>query len=101
MHKQKIDLLRRGFPKTKRWLDWWTMSDVKAMLFPSRRPMLEDLPEGATDGLPDTTNVQESLHRLYYISTQWLDCLQQDFFHVADTGFLGQFGQEVPQGWND
>ncbi|OAV93848.1 hypothetical protein PTTG_27179 [Puccinia triticina 1-1 BBBD Race 1] len=37
-HEQKIDELRRLFPKTKRWLDWWTMVDVEAMLFPSKRP---------------------------------------------------------------
>ncbi|KAH9455700.1 hypothetical protein Pst134EA_033087 [Puccinia striiformis f. sp. tritici] len=65
-HEEKIDELRRRFPKAKRWLDWWTASDVEAMLFPSRRPLLEDSPDG--DGsLPNTTNAQESMHRLYYM----------------------------------
>jgi hypothetical protein len=66
-HKQKIDLIFCRFPKTKLWLDWWTMADVEAMLFPSRRQILEDLPEGKKDGLPDTTNTQESMHQLYYV----------------------------------
>ena len=70
-HKEKIDELRRRFPKAKRWLDWWTMSDVEAMLFPSRRPQLEDTPEDQNRPTK-TTNAQESLHRLYYmISYVW------------------------------
>ena len=65
-HEDKIDELRRRFPKTRRWLDWWTMADVEALLFPSRRAMLEDHPDG-DDGLPSSTNAQESLHRVYYM----------------------------------
>ncbi|POW10915.1 hypothetical protein PSTT_05692 [Puccinia striiformis] len=34
------------------------------MLLPSRRPMPEDSPEGE-DRLPNTTNTQESMHRVY------------------------------------
>ncbi|OAV86589.1 hypothetical protein PTTG_29820 [Puccinia triticina 1-1 BBBD Race 1] len=63
-HKEKIDELRRLFPKTKRWLDWWTMSDIQAMLFPSRWPMLDDHPDGS-NGLPDTTNALESMVELF------------------------------------
>jgi hypothetical protein len=65
-HEEKIDELRRLFPKAKRWLDWWTLSDVESMLFPSRRPLLEDTGD-ADKGLPETTNAQESMHQLYYM----------------------------------
>ncbi|EFP75099.2 uncharacterized protein PGTG_01692 [Puccinia graminis f. sp. tritici CRL 75-36-700-3] len=65
-HEEKIDAIRRRFPKAKRWLDWWTMADVEAMLFPSRRPKLEDAPEDQHRPTK-TTNAQESLHRLYYM----------------------------------
>ncbi|OAV85421.1 hypothetical protein PTTG_30533, partial [Puccinia triticina 1-1 BBBD Race 1] len=73
-HEEKIDEIRRLFPKTKRWLDWWTMSDVQSMLFPSRRPMLDDHPDG-NDGLPDTTNAIESMHRVYYMISSGKKCL--------------------------
>ncbi|OAV90028.1 hypothetical protein PTTG_28449 [Puccinia triticina 1-1 BBBD Race 1] len=65
-HDEKIDEMRHRFPKTKAWLDWWTMADVESILFPSRRKMLEDSPNG-DDGLPSSTNAQESMHRLYYM----------------------------------
>jgi hypothetical protein len=65
-HEERLDELRRRFPKAKRWIDWWTMADVGAMLFPSRRPIDEDAPEGL-DPLPETSNAQESLHRVYYM----------------------------------
>ena len=65
-HEERIDEIRRQFPKTKTWLDWWTMADVKAILFPSRRKMLEDCPDGE-DELPSSTNAQESMHRVYYM----------------------------------
>ncbi|OAV86530.1 hypothetical protein PTTG_29854, partial [Puccinia triticina 1-1 BBBD Race 1] len=45
-HDEKIDKMRHRFPKVKAWLDWWTMADVESMLFPSRRQMLKDLPNG-------------------------------------------------------
>ncbi|OAV86106.1 hypothetical protein PTTG_30079, partial [Puccinia triticina 1-1 BBBD Race 1] len=57
--------------KVRKWLDWWTVSDVEALLFPSREPRLEDTP----DGLPDTTNGQESLHRTYYCLSEGRQCL--------------------------
>jgi hypothetical protein len=63
---KKMDEMRRRFPKIKAWLDWWTMADVEAILFPSRRKMLEDLPNG-NDGLPSSTNAQESMHQVYYM----------------------------------
>ncbi|EHS64725.1 uncharacterized protein PGTG_22421 [Puccinia graminis f. sp. tritici CRL 75-36-700-3] len=65
-HEQKIDEIRRRFPKVKKWIDWWTMADVEAMLFPSRNGRLEDSPNDLS-GLPDTTNAQESMHRVYYM----------------------------------
>ncbi|OAV86429.1 hypothetical protein PTTG_29912, partial [Puccinia triticina 1-1 BBBD Race 1] len=64
-HEERIDEICRRFPKVKKWLDWWTMSDVEATLFPSQRVMLEDSPYGG-DGLPSLTNAQESMHRVYY-----------------------------------
>jgi hypothetical protein len=42
------------------------MADVEALLFPAWRTLLEDLP-GADEGLPATTNAQESIHWLYYM----------------------------------
>ncbi|KNE87210.1 hypothetical protein PSTG_19409 [Puccinia striiformis f. sp. tritici PST-78] len=42
------------------------MSDIQSMLFPSRRPMLDDSPDGI-DGLPDSTNAIESMHCVYYM----------------------------------
>ncbi|OAV97894.1 hypothetical protein PTTG_25866 [Puccinia triticina 1-1 BBBD Race 1] len=65
-HEERINEIWRCFPKVKKWLDWWTMSDVEATLFPSRWVMLEDSPDG-DDGLPNTTNAQESMHRVYYM----------------------------------
>ena len=65
-HNEKVNKMRRRFPKIKAWLDWWTMADVKAILFPSRRKMLEDSPNG-DDGLPSSTNAQESMHCVYYM----------------------------------
>ncbi|OAV88135.1 hypothetical protein PTTG_29135, partial [Puccinia triticina 1-1 BBBD Race 1] len=61
-HEQKVDHIRRH---------WWTVSDIEALLFPSREPRLEDTP----DGLPDTTNGQESLHRTYYRLSDGRQCL--------------------------
>jgi hypothetical protein len=72
-HEQKIDAMRQRFPKVKKWLDWWTMADVEAMLFPSRHTMPEDSPNG-DDGIPSTTNAQESMHRVYYMFRSVLDC---------------------------
>ncbi|OAV89752.1 hypothetical protein PTTG_28587 [Puccinia triticina 1-1 BBBD Race 1] len=63
-HEEKIDHIHRHYPKVRQWLDWWTVADVEAILFPSRRVMLS---KDGTDGIPDTTNAQESLHRLYYM----------------------------------
>ncbi|EFP88787.2 uncharacterized protein PGTG_14126 [Puccinia graminis f. sp. tritici CRL 75-36-700-3] len=60
-HEEKIDALRRRFPKAKHWLDWWTMAEVESMLCPSRRPKLEVTPEG-NERPTKTTNAQESLH---------------------------------------
>ncbi|OAV86846.1 hypothetical protein PTTG_07178, partial [Puccinia triticina 1-1 BBBD Race 1] len=65
-HNERIDEMRRRFPKVKAWLDWWTMANIESMLFPSRRKMLEDCPNG-DDKLPSSTNAQESMHRVYYM----------------------------------
>ncbi|OAV89319.1 hypothetical protein PTTG_28733 [Puccinia triticina 1-1 BBBD Race 1] len=73
-HDQKIDELRRLFPKTRRWLDWWTMLDVEAILFPSKQMMISDSGNGK-DNLPDTTNAQESMHCLYYMISEGKKCL--------------------------
>jgi hypothetical protein len=58
--------MRQQFPKVKVWLNWWTMADVEAILFPSQHKMLEDSPNG-NDGLPNRTNAQESMHCVYYM----------------------------------
>jgi hypothetical protein len=42
------------------------MVDVEAMLFPSKRAMISESANNE-DNLPDTTNAQESMHRLYYM----------------------------------
>ncbi|EGG02158.1 uncharacterized protein MELLADRAFT_91610 [Melampsora larici-populina 98AG31] len=77
--------LRRLFPLAKRWLEWWSCSDIQAMLFPARKRLPLDnppLPEEDSDAdedvddeeiirrhpeLPATTNGQESMHRVYYL----------------------------------
>ncbi|POW20305.1 hypothetical protein PSHT_03689 [Puccinia striiformis] len=74
-HEQKVDYIRRRWPKVKKWLDWWTTADVEAQLFKCRRPRLEDSPETAYDRLPETTNAQESMHRLYYMISDGKQCL--------------------------
>ncbi|OAV99289.1 hypothetical protein PTTG_25339 [Puccinia triticina 1-1 BBBD Race 1] len=74
-HDEQMDQLRRLFPKARRWLDWWAMSDIKAMLFPSRRPLEEDSPEDNTKPLPETTNAIESMHRLYYSISEGKKCI--------------------------
>jgi hypothetical protein len=61
-----VDEMCQRFPKIRAWLDWWEMADVEAILFPSRRKMLEDSPNGE-NGLPSSTNAQESMHRVYYM----------------------------------
>jgi hypothetical protein len=61
-HEEKVDFLRRCYPKVCKWLDWWTVSDIEALLFPLQQPQLED----TADSLPNTTNAQESMHRIYY-----------------------------------
>ncbi|OAV86523.1 hypothetical protein PTTG_29859 [Puccinia triticina 1-1 BBBD Race 1] len=45
-HEDKMDELRRRFPKARKWFDWWTMADVVAMLFPTRWAQVEDGPKG-------------------------------------------------------
>ncbi|PLW25828.1 hypothetical protein PCANC_23233 [Puccinia coronata f. sp. avenae] len=65
-HEEKIDELCRRFPRARQWLDWWNAANVSSMLFPSRRKLLDDSLED-DDGLPSTTNAQESMHRLYYM----------------------------------
>jgi hypothetical protein len=65
-HDKKMDELRRHFPKAKRWIDWWTMPNIQSLLFPSCGPSSEEHPNG-NNGQPDTTNAQESMHRLYYM----------------------------------
>ncbi|OAV99803.1 hypothetical protein PTTG_25298 [Puccinia triticina 1-1 BBBD Race 1] len=82
-HEQKIDFIRRRFPKVRKWLDWWTVSDVEALLFPSRESRLEDKP----DGLPETKNAQESMHRTYYHLSEVKQCLMVgmiDLFTFVD-----------------
>ncbi|EGF98492.1 uncharacterized protein MELLADRAFT_95666 [Melampsora larici-populina 98AG31] len=64
-YEQNVQTLRRLFPAAKRWLDWWQASDIEAMLFRSRRKQIDD--DGLCDDLPDTTNAQESMHRVYYM----------------------------------
>ncbi|EGG12431.1 uncharacterized protein MELLADRAFT_89010 [Melampsora larici-populina 98AG31] len=64
-YEQNMATLRRLFPRAKRWLDWWQVSDTEAMLFRSRQKQIDD--DGLCDDLPETTNAQESMHRVYYM----------------------------------
>lgn len=63
-YEENIATLRRLFPRAKCWLDWWQASDIEAMLFRSRHKQVDD--DGLCDDLPETTNAQESMHRVYY-----------------------------------
>lgn len=62
----KMKRLRHDFPKARRWIEWWQAADVKSMLFRSRPKRIDD-DELCDDVMPDTTNAQESLHRVYYM----------------------------------
>ncbi|OAV85360.1 hypothetical protein PTTG_30583 [Puccinia triticina 1-1 BBBD Race 1] len=83
------------------------MSDVQAMLFPSRRPMLEDHPDG-DDGLPDTTNAIESMHWIYYMISSGKKCLMvgmvelfgyinvlEEEFNAVMCGVLVEYGSQT------
>lgn len=69
---EKVDSLRSKFPKAKRWIDWWQASDVQSMLFKSRVRQIDN--EDLDDDMPETTNAQESMHRVYYMIS-WALCL--------------------------
>ncbi|POW21239.1 hypothetical protein PSHT_02677 [Puccinia striiformis] len=69
-HQEKIDAMYCQYPKVHKWLDWWTTADVTSKTFRARKPRQED----SADGLPDTTNGQESMHRLYYMIRGRLEC---------------------------
>ncbi|POV99301.1 hypothetical protein PSHT_13608 [Puccinia striiformis] len=70
-HEQQVDTIYRRFPKVRKWLDWWCMADVSAMIFRTHKPLLEDSP----DPLPETPNAQESMHQLYYMISKGKTCL--------------------------
>jgi hypothetical protein len=63
-HEEKMDAMQHQFPRVKQWLDWWKAADFSSMLFTSQQAMLDNSPD---DGLPKTTNTQESMHGLYYM----------------------------------
>ncbi|KNE89440.1 hypothetical protein PSTG_17104 [Puccinia striiformis f. sp. tritici PST-78] len=69
-HQEKIDAMYCQYPKVHKWLDWWTTANVTSKTFRARKPRQED----SADGLPDTTNGQESMHRLYYMIRGRLEC---------------------------
>ncbi|KAI7958203.1 hypothetical protein MJO29_006420 [Puccinia striiformis f. sp. tritici] len=105
-HEEKLDKIRRLFPKAKRWLDWWTMSDVQSMLFPSRRRMLDNYPDG-DNGLPDTTNALESMHWVYYMISSGKKCLMvgmvelyayvnvlEEEYHTVMCGISVEYGSQ-------
>ncbi|KNE89648.1 hypothetical protein PSTG_16874, partial [Puccinia striiformis f. sp. tritici PST-78] len=105
-HEEKLDEIRRLFPKAKRWLDWWTMSDVQSMLFPSRRRMLDNYPDG-DNGLPDTTNALESMHWVYYMISSGKKCLMvgmvelyayvnvlEEEYHTVMCGISVEYGSQ-------
>lgn len=64
-HEQKIDEIRRLFPRVKPWLDWWQATDVEAMLFPAKRKSSQA--ENDEHKMRNDTNPQESLHRVFYM----------------------------------
>lgn len=63
-HEQKMDKLVEDFPLAKGWIQWWQSADIEAMLFPGQKPRIDDdgLDDDDDDGLPATTNAQESMH---------------------------------------
>ncbi|EGG03666.1 uncharacterized protein MELLADRAFT_90037 [Melampsora larici-populina 98AG31] len=64
---EKIAQMRKNFPKAKRWLEWWTAANIKAMIFKARPKRIDY--DGLCTNMPATTNAQESLHRVYYMIT--------------------------------
>ncbi|EGG02591.1 uncharacterized protein MELLADRAFT_91258 [Melampsora larici-populina 98AG31] len=82
----KFCKLHAKFPRAKRWIDWWKMANIQAMLFPARKRIPQDDPplphkdsddedfefdgakrKGRQSKLPKTTNGQESMHQVYYM----------------------------------
>ncbi|OAV99563.1 hypothetical protein PTTG_00800 [Puccinia triticina 1-1 BBBD Race 1] len=95
-HDKKIDKMRRRFPKIKAWLNWWTMANVEAMFFPSRRKMLVETSSDGNDGLPSTTNAQVSMHQVYYMFRG----KQTNLFHVLVSHFTAQMTKELIENKN-
>jgi hypothetical protein len=60
------------------------MADVEAILFPSRRKMLKDSLK-SDDGLPSSTNAQESMHCVYYMFRGDLFSLIGNTTHTTGT----------------
>ncbi|KNF03928.1 hypothetical protein PSTG_03015 [Puccinia striiformis f. sp. tritici PST-78] len=52
-HKQKIKELKFLFPKTKQWIQWWTMPDVGVSLFLHCLPVTDDRDLGCNRCLED------------------------------------------------
>ncbi|PLW39025.1 hypothetical protein PCASD_08466 [Puccinia coronata f. sp. avenae] len=88
-HKDKLDSLRCRFPKAKRWIDWWSMSEIQSILFPSCRPKSHFTSEG-NDGLPDTTNAQESMVELFSFAKSL-----EENFHAVMRGISIKYGSQV------
>ncbi|KNE88820.1 hypothetical protein PSTG_17741, partial [Puccinia striiformis f. sp. tritici PST-78] len=73
-YEEQVDFIQRRFPRAKKWFDWWTTLDVASIVFPSRRPLVEDTADRPSP-LPETTNAQESMHHLYYMISEGKQCL--------------------------
>ncbi|CAH1768084.1 9562_t:CDS:2, partial [Entrophospora sp. SA101] len=79
--KEKFDdnvkLIKKNWPDSNTWLEWWIYTDAGKILFPALSSMNPDL----AASLPNSTNAQESMHRQYYMcgTTQQSIITEVDF----------------------
>jgi hypothetical protein len=57
-----VEHIKKQWPRTRRWLEWWLIPEYACMLFTSLRKMS---PEAAAK-LPSTSNPEEAIHASLY-----------------------------------
>ena len=59
--------IKEDYPNAKKWIEWWIRDEISIMIFPTKQI---DKTKSFFETLPETTNAQESIHRLYYQVTE-------------------------------
>jgi hypothetical protein len=60
---KQVEEIKKNWSNIVTWLEWWIYTDAGKILFPALSSMNEDL----SKILPNSTNVQESMHSQYYM----------------------------------